>query len=104
MKKSLVQVTDTRPLIMVVGGFSALAKNGITNDVELISTRPNRACSKFAKKIIGNSYNISGQIVRDSEVLAPTGQFAKQSPIVCGGKNAFNNLETCFEFNTAENK
>ncbi len=44
-------VTDTFPILMVVGGYNEQEK--LLNDVELISTRPGNLCSKHVRPIFG---------------------------------------------------
>ncbi len=39
---------------MVAGGFDDGASNGVTHDVELISSTPNNKCSKRVAPISGN--------------------------------------------------
>lgn len=98
------EVTDTTPLLMVVGGYSDLVSNGITNDIELISTRTNNLCTKFVKPYYGTSFNISGFIESEGDALGMTGQFTNEAPIFCGGKNGFDNLNTCYEFDFTRNE
>ncbi len=37
-------------------------------------------------------------------MLGMVGEFAKDTPVVCGGKNTFDNLDTCWEFNSTVNR
>ena len=44
-------MTDTTPLLMVVGGYNS--KDKLLNDVELISSKEQNFCSKFVRPIFG---------------------------------------------------
>lgn len=44
-------MTDTSPLLMVVGGYNS--KDKLLNDVELISSKDQNLCSKFVRPIFG---------------------------------------------------
>ena len=45
------KMTETSPLIMVVGGYNS--KDKLLNDVELISSKDQNLCSKFVRPIFG---------------------------------------------------
>ncbi len=47
---------DTGPLLLVAGGFNDAASNGMTHDVELISSTPNNKCLKRVAPFSGNMY------------------------------------------------
>jgi len=122
------EVTDTQPVVMVVGGFTShekgfLAakdrgtvgnlKGRLTNDVELISYgKSSKSCSKAVKPIIRGQITIDGKTAINEfgfsedigDASGMTGRFAKESPIVCGGKNGFGNLKECHEFDYRINK
>ena len=79
------KVTETTPLLLVAGGNSR-STNG--PDIEVISGKDNRHCSKSVKPYFGRSFiDEVGEIEHEGDALGMTGQFVKQAPIVCGGKN-----------------
>ena len=47
------RITDTSPLLMVVGGYNFNATNGLISDVELVSTKAGNACSKRVRPLPG---------------------------------------------------
>lgn len=97
--------SDSFPLLMVVGGYNSNRPNGILNDVELITSKRNNVCSKHVRPIFGKAYKLpDGSIENEAQALGLTGQFTKDAPIVCGGKNGFENLNTCYEFNSTVNR
>ena len=97
------KVTDTSPLLMVVGGYNSEKK--LLNDVELVSTKPNNVCSKYVRPIFGKAYKYEdGTIKNEGEMLGHVGVYANDAPRVCGGKNSFDNLNACFEFNSDVNR
>ena len=57
------KVTDTSPLLMVVGGFNS--EKGLISDVEVISAKPSNVCSKFVRPIFGkvskSKYNLGSK-------------------------------------------
>ncbi len=91
---------------MVVSGYSDFDKQGKgpTNDIEIISGENNRACSKSVAPF-GNSFRDpeTGEILKEGAVIGLTGQFTKEVPIVCGGKNVFDNLNSCWEYDLTTN-
>ena len=102
-------MTDTFPLLMVVGGYSDYRKDGIksaTNDVELISPTFSRSCSKAARPLPGITTisPINRRKESEGEKFGLTGQFSKEAPIICGGKNIRGNQNTCFEFDYTSNR
>ena len=97
------KVSDTSPLLMVVGGYNSQKK--LLNDVELVSATPNNVCSKHVRPIFGRAYQYEdGSIKNEGEMLGHVGVFAQDAPRVCGGKNAFDNLNTCYEFDATVNR
>ena len=75
------------------------------HNVELVSATPNNVCSKHVRPIFGRAYQYEdGSIKNEGEMLGHVGVFAQDAPRVCGGKNAFDNLNTCYEFNATVNR
>ena len=83
---------------------------GLTNDVELLclsctkvkSLRYN-LCSKYVSKMFGFAYILGedekGIIVEnEAELLGLTGQFTKDTAIVCGGTNGDGEQNQCYEW------
>ena len=78
---------------MLAGGFSnARTLSGeILDDVEIINGKNDEKCSKSVSPIFendsrGRAYSLSGQ-------------FTKETAIICGGKNQTGDLDSCFELN-----
>ena len=95
--------TDTLPLLMVVGGFNKDKK--LLNDVELVSSTPNNVCSKAVRPIFGKAFRFQdGTEKNEGEMLGHVGVYAKDAARVCGGKNAFDNLDKCYEFDATVNR
>ena len=111
---------------MVVGGFNS--EKGLISDVEVISAKPSNVCSKFVRPIFGKvskskcnmgskkSFVVKsflflqafqfpdGFIANEADMLGHIGVFTKDAPRVCGGKNTFGLLTTCYEFNSITNR
>ena len=47
------RITETSPLLMVVGGYNFNATNGLISDVELVSATAGNACSKRVRPLPG---------------------------------------------------
>ena len=98
---------------MVIGGYASfklkkLGKtryptSGPTWDIELLSEKSNEACSKAVQGYQGRGFKIDGIIEREGDAIGMTGQFIKEAPIFCGGKNYNENLKSCFEFDASIN-
>ena len=56
------------------------------------------------RPISGERKPLNGEMFHESSVLGNTGQFVKGAAIVCGGKNNFDNLNTCYEYKSTENQ
>ena len=108
------KVTETTPLIMVVGGFASFNTDRLgrvkqpkynkpTFDIELISQRNSKSCSKAVKGYKGRAYAVEGIKENEGDSFGMTGQFVKEAMIFCGGKNGNNNLRTCFEWDSSDN-
>ena len=108
------KVTETTPLIMVVGGFASFntdrlgrvkqpKSNKPTFEIELISQRNSKSCSKAVKGYKGRGFAVEGIKENEGDSFGMTGQFVKEAMIFCGGKNANNNLRTCFEWDSSDN-
>ena len=78
----------------------------MTNNIELVTTeKVSNGCSKAVKPIYGFAeLNELGIQENEGTLLGGIGVFAKEAPIVCGGKNGRDNLKTCWEFNYKINK
>ena len=118
---------------MVVGGYSKLRelknpvnnrcvrdkngrciyKPGLINDVEVIklskNSKEDNKCTKFVSPMFGFAYNLGkdkdGMIIEnEAEVLGHTGQFAKDTAIVCGGLNGDGDVDLCYEWDFMVNR
>ena len=118
---------------MVVGGYSKLRelknpvtsmcakdefgeciiKAGLINDVEVIksskSTKEENLCTKFVSPMFGYTYVLGkdkdGLIVEnEAEILGHTGQFTKDTAIVCGGVNGDGDSDLCYEWDFMTNR
>lgn len=104
------QVTETTPVLMVAGGYSDFNEYGpgLTNDIEIISGKDKRACSKAVRPLEGELIELEddyGAYYADSaSAVGITGYFVKDAPILCGGKNAQDNLNACFEMDLKTNE
>ena len=108
------KVTNTEPLLMVVGGYAENvpgAPNNLLNYVEIIEPRynPRSRCSKSVSPIYGNLFEVDIDdnttiVVEDTQVLGMTGQFTKEAAIVCGGQGLEGYLNRCFEFISEQNR
>ena len=91
-------------------------KPGLTNDVEMLclsctkvtSLRYN-LCSKVVSKVFGRSFilgeNDEGIIYEnEAELLGLTGQFTKDTAIVCGGTNGDGVQDKCYEWDQQNNQ
>ena len=132
-KQHPLSFIDTSPLVMVVGGYSNLRelknpvtnkcekdksgkcvkKPGLINDVEVIKLSKNakeeNRCTKFVSPIFGFSYILGkdkdGMIVEnEAEILGHTGQFVKDTAIVCGGLNGDGDSNLCYEWDFMVNR
>ena len=76
------KVTETTPLIMVVGGFASFNTDRLgrvkqpkynkpTFDIELISQRNSKSCSKAVKGYKGRAYAVEG--IKENMILFPSG-------------------------------
>ncbi len=45
-----------------------------------------------------------GSVDNEGEMLGHVGIFANDAPRVCGGKNAFDNLDKCYQLDTTTNR
>ena len=124
---------ETSPLVMVVGGYSKLRelknpvtsmcaedkfgeciiKPGLINDVEVIksskSAKEENLCTKFVSPMFGYTYVLGkdkdGLIVEnEAEILGHTGQFTKDTAIVCGGVNGDGDSDLCYEWDFMTNR
>ena len=67
--------TDTSPLLMVAGGYNRDLPNGLTRDVELISTIPRNQCSKRVRPLKATViYEFNNRRETDADILGMTGQ------------------------------
>ena len=115
-------VTNTYPLVVVIGGFSKLEytrtkkikpkiEPGPDNDIEIVSR--DRKCQKgiapvnLGKKKLcdwacqGKSQDdptVVPFVFADSDVLGHTAQYSNDAPIYCGGKSRFESLNLCWEY------
>ena len=62
---------DMHPLIMVAGGLNKNIPNGLTSDVELISTKAGNVCTKRVRPLPGKYYDIEGRVEKESATLGP---------------------------------
>ena len=105
-------VVKKRLLLYTVFSFQGLIdqypdyKGVLTNNIELVTTeKVSNGCSKAVKPIYGFAeLNELGIQENEGTLLGGIGVFAKEAPIVCGGKNGRDNLKTCWEFNYKINK
>lgn len=97
------KITDSSPLLMVVGGYNR--DKQLLNDVELITSEPSNLCSKHVAPIFGKAFQLEdGSIESEAEMLGHVGVFANGAPRVCGGLNAFEFLDKCYEFDSTSNR
>ena len=101
------KVTNTEPLLMVVGGFNRDYCNKLLVGVELIGNNYNRACSQAAS--FNEGYIITPEEsglpceINERAALGMTGEFTKEAAIVCGGRTFDGIQDKCFEFNSVNN-
>ena len=106
-------MTDTHPLVMVIGGYTEVEeidrgqivpKNrpGPTNHIEIIS--PNKNCRTGVFPAIDIKEDPDFGLINDAEVIGATGQFTKETPIYCGGQGRLDNFDTCWEYNFISNR
>ena len=121
------EVTDTHPLVVVIGGFTRLeeikrnkfqqrVEPGPTTNIEIISK--NRKCQKgMAPVNLGVKKWCDGACQKkrpddptlvpftfsDAAVLRHTAQFTKDAPIQCGGVGYKGNLNECYEYDYKTN-
>ena len=98
---SVQKVTETTPLLLVAGGYAGTKP---TNDIELISGKNSRSCSKSVKPIFGRRFSDAYGTFNEGDALGMTGQFVNEAAIICGGKNSIDNLNTCHEYNHIKNE
>lgn len=55
---------------MVAGGFNKMLSNGLTADIELISSRKNNLCSKRVHPLPGKYYDFITHIEKDSRLFS----------------------------------
>ena len=122
------EVTNTYPLVLVIGGYSKLeysrkkklvpkVEGGPDNDIEIISR--DRKCQKGIRSVnLGKKkmcdWGCQGKsqddptvvpfIFSDSDVMGHTAQYSNDVPIYCGGKSRFDNLNWCWEWDYKTNK
>ena len=106
------EVTDTSPLLMVIGGDTA---ESLTNSIELLTPNAKafKTCNRRSKRtgmpirinrIIGRYFDKYNKGVNQNstynefDARAMTGQFVKDAPIVCGGQNADGPINNCFQY------
>ena len=78
----------------------------LTNHIELISDeKVSKGCTKAVKPFFGRAFRHElGFKENEGDSLGMTGQFAREAPIFCGGKNGNGNLKTCYEFDYNQNE
>ena len=121
------QVTDTNPLVVVIGGFTlqtlkgkkliTKSEPGPESNIEIISK--DRKCRKGIrpaefkeKKICGaacqtknpDDPTVVSFTISDADAIGATAQFTKDAPIYCGGKSWLANLAICWEYDYRLNR
>ena len=108
---------------MVIGGYTEVEEKrrkivpraypGPTNDIEIISK--SRSCRKGVSPAFGFKFTAKDNDEEwyEADAIGPTGQFAKDAPIYCGGKSKRQsyqiegkeeNLGNCWEYDYRANK
>lgn len=59
---------------MVVGGYNKNLPNGLTNDIELLSTTPNNLCTKRVRPLPTKYFDVVTHIEKEAATLGMTGQ------------------------------
>ena len=120
-------VTDTHPLVVVMGGFTTMeevkrrfqpkAVPGPTSHVEIISK--NRKCQKGMRPVdlgIKTICDAACQVkspddptvvtftFSDADVIRHTAQFTNDAPIQCGGVTRKDHVNDCYEYDYKTNK
>ena len=99
------KITNTEPLLMVVGGYSeGFSDNNLLNNVEIIEPNfnPKSRCSRSIRPVLGNLFEVVTDndtlIVEDTEITGLTGQFTNYAAIICGGQNILGYVNSCYEY------
>ena len=105
-------MTDTYPLVMVIGGYTEVEEGrgivprkfggGPSNHIEIIS--PSKNCRKGVAPAIDVKTDSDIGTFNDAEFIGATGQYTKEVPIYCGGKGRLDNFDTCWEYNFRSNR
>ncbi len=61
-------------MLMVAGGYNDGTPNGLTHDVELVSSSPGNKCTKRARPITGKWYDLGTHVETDAATLGMVGE------------------------------